>query len=97
MSETASPDGIHVVIEMADSYVPTPRLAAAVAELRDALIEAHGDDDEVSGFMMPGADLVGQAPAGFIQRLESSWRPNQTLSVHQALCDNEVIEGVFKF
>jgi hypothetical protein len=94
MSDDVADGGIKVIIEMGSSYVPTPRLAAAVAELRDALTEAHGGDDDVSGFGMSGAEI---GSVGFVQKLESSWRPNQQLSLHQSLCNNEVVEGIFKF
>lgn len=81
MSSTDQP-GISVQIEIAPGYRPPSRVAAAITELSDALAEAA--DTDVEGFQL------FDKPFGVIV-----YRPLPDLA--KSLCNNEVIEGVFKF
>lgn len=90
-----SDNTITVSISMGDDYRPTARIAAAVQELSEALAEAHGDD--VQGFASIPAIGRDDTVSGVIQKMDASWKPGGPLNMLQALCNNEVIEGVFKF
>lgn len=57
---------LRIVVEMSEAYEPSERLVAALAELDEALAEAHGD--ETAGF---AADLV---PLGTRVFGSASWQ-----------------------
>ncbi len=90
MSDTNT---IKVSIEMGEGYRPTPRIAAAVEELEAALREAHGEE-EVAGFEY---ELKNVMVTSFTIKLDAAWSPTGGLRGTKALCNNEVVEGVFKF
>jgi hypothetical protein len=79
--------GIRVEIEIMAGYQPPTRVAAALAELSDALAEA-GDVD-VEGY---ASYLKIDAKTSDPLR---SYEPLQNLS--KSLTNNEVIDGIWKF
>jgi hypothetical protein len=85
--------GISVNIEIGEGYSASPRVQAAIAELGAALREAHSDED-VAGFA--AFELKDVLVSSVTQKLEASWAPGGTLKT-QALSNNEVIQGTFKF
>lgn len=70
MSNTDA-QGIKVSVELGEAYEPSARLAAAIAELADAIREAHGDDVEGFG--------LGELNVG-ITSLHATWSPTTPLT-----------------
>lgn len=51
MTERVQADQLRITVEMGDEYDPSDRIAAALAELAEALADDNDDDDdEVAGF-----------------------------------------------
>jgi hypothetical protein len=81
---TETPNTIAVHVEMAAGYVPGVRLAAALAELHDALQE---EGSEVAGFSLGRTDSI--ECFSLVQKIDPKWQAGQPLSWYLSLCTNE--------
>jgi hypothetical protein len=55
---------LRVLIEASPDFTPSPRLRAAVAELRATLEDEYGAADDVDGFVMSPRDPASGLPTG---------------------------------
>jgi hypothetical protein len=72
-----TPNTIQINVEIGEGYSPTPRIAAALTELHDALVEAGGGStSEVEGF---GYELKDVMVSSMSIKADSPWKAPQPM------------------